>query len=330
MNPLTNSPRPIFLLGAHKSGTTLLRSLLDAHPDLFVIPKEIHLFQLLGYWIDYALRQQQPQPRSTDELVAAFGHMLHDYNSSHNPYANNTTVGWWDVAAAETYLQHADLSSPFAICQAIFHACHLGLYGTPLPATKRVVEKSVEQAEFALDLQQLYPQATFIHLIRNPYANIVSLRRFKSKAGYPFLKPILFSLYNSYYHLVKNQRLIRPYLVVRYEDLVSDPETTMRQIAQFADLPFSDQLLQPTSLGQPWAGNSVYNTQFTAVSNSSIDRWKEEIGPYEIYLLNQIVPAYVWQTYGYDRIETDGRFFRPMPQEGVKNYLRNQLLRYFI
>ena len=36
----------VFILGQHKSGSSLLRSLLDGHPDLFVIPVETHYFSL--------------------------------------------------------------------------------------------------------------------------------------------------------------------------------------------------------------------------------------------------------------------------------------------
>jgi len=36
---------PIFLLGSHKSETSLLRALLDGHKDLFVFPTETHLFK---------------------------------------------------------------------------------------------------------------------------------------------------------------------------------------------------------------------------------------------------------------------------------------------
>jgi hypothetical protein len=39
----------IFILGAHKSGSSLLRSLLDGHPQLFAIPLETHLFQTAGF-----------------------------------------------------------------------------------------------------------------------------------------------------------------------------------------------------------------------------------------------------------------------------------------
>ena len=51
---------PVFILGSHKSGTSLLRSLLDSHPELYVIPFETHFMASLGRWVQYSYRRQTP------------------------------------------------------------------------------------------------------------------------------------------------------------------------------------------------------------------------------------------------------------------------------
>jgi len=51
------SERPIFVVGFQRSGTTLLQSLLGAHPRI-AAPPEVHFFfrihQLRDYWGDLA------------------------------------------------------------------------------------------------------------------------------------------------------------------------------------------------------------------------------------------------------------------------------------
>ncbi|WP_420645344.1 sulfotransferase family protein [Candidatus Leptofilum sp.] len=322
--------QPIFLLGAHKSGTSLLRSLFDGHPDLFVIPKETHLFERSGYWVDYYLRRRQPKEMSKDEIVAAFTSMIAEYNTLADAQSDNVTVQHWDVSTFREQLATANASEPAALFTAVFQAIHFSLYGFPLDVHKRVVEKSVEQAEFALELDQLFPDAKFIHIVRNPYANFVSLRRYKSENGYPFLKAIIFALYNSYYHLLRNGRLLQNYTTIRYEDLVTQPENIMKQLAQFVGIRFQETLLQPTSAGQTWPGNSVYVSQLSGISTASLDKWKEEIYDFEIRLLNKALPAYVWEKFGYPRLSTHHSWLKPMPGEGLKTYLGNRFLPYYV
>ncbi|MCB0032008.1 MAG: sulfotransferase, partial [Anaerolineales bacterium] len=165
------SEKPIFLLGAHKSGTTLLRSLFDAHPDLFVVPKEIHFFQHSGCWIDYAIRRQVPYHVSQAMWIEQLTKMLIEYNTKQVKHADNPTIGAWDTDIFRQSLAGMSLETPSNRIRAVFAALHLSLYGQPLGDDKRIVEKSVENAEFALDLADLYPNATFIHIVRNPYAN---------------------------------------------------------------------------------------------------------------------------------------------------------------
>ncbi len=321
---------PIFLLGAHKSGTSLLRSLFDGHPDLFVIPKETHLFQMSGYWVDYRLRRAKPQEMTKKAIIEAFAGMIEKYNTAVNPQADSITLGRWDVTAFRQSLESADLSNTRALFTAVFQAMHQSLYGHTLNEQKRIVEKSVEHAEFALDLNALFPEARFIHIIRNPYANLVSLSRFKSANGYPFLKGIIFSLYNSYYHLWRNIRLLDNYLVIRYEDLVTEPENIMTKLAQFVNISFQDILLHPTSQEEMWTGNSVYSSQFSGISTASLHKWQSEIYGFEIKLLNKIVPKLIMSKYAYKRLQCKDSLYKPMPSESIKTYLGNRFLQYYI
>lgn len=322
--------RPIFLLGAHKSGTSLLRSLFDGHPELFVIPKETHLFEMSGYWVDYHLRRRLPQGMSHEEVVDAFTRMIETYNSVVNFQSDNVTVERWNVSTFRQSLSLADLSEPYAMFTAVFQAMHQSLYDRPLSEQIRVVEKSVEHAEFALDLNHIFPEARFVHIVRNPYANFVSLRRFKSKHGYPFLKAIINSLSNSYYHLLRNSRLLNNYTIIRYEDLVTQPNSSMERLSQFVDISFQETLLQPTIGGKLWAGNSVYSAQLSGISTASVSKWKDEIYDYEIMLLNKAIPTYIWEKFDYQRLPPKTSRYKPLPGENIKTYLGNRFLQYYV
>ena len=56
---------------------------------------------------------------------------------------------------------------------------------------------------------------------------------------------------------------------------------------------FEPILLEPTRNGQPWAGNSVYGTQFLAVNTSSVGRFKEKLSPEALACLERELGGYL-------------------------------------
>ncbi len=108
------------------------------------------------------------------------------------------------------------------------------------------------------------------------------------------------SLYNSWYYLYRNKRIVDNYQIIRYEDLLTDPEATMRHIALFLGIPYYDEVMnKPTSLGQPWAGNSSRGLKFNQVAASNLDLWKGEINLLEILIINKFF-KFVLRDFGYE------------------------------
>ena len=73
---------PIFLVGAHKSGTSLLRSILDGHPELFTVPFESHYFQNMHYWVDCNYRMERPKKLTKEQLIERFVARLKHLNQA--------------------------------------------------------------------------------------------------------------------------------------------------------------------------------------------------------------------------------------------------------
>lgn len=329
--------RPVFLLGAHKSGTSLLRSLLDGHPDLFVLPFETHFLQLANYWVDYRLRRATPPMRSMAETKQAYTQLVKFYNTAADPTADANLAGRFDLECFRRELDQevGDMAGLFAV---YVRAIYASLIREPFPEGRRVVEKSTEHAELALDLKRLFPGAKFIHIMRNPYANVVAIRRHHSQTGkranfrnrFPVLITNLPALKNSYYHLYRNRRLFdeADYCVIRYEDLLTTPEETMQTVADFLQIAFTDGLLQPTSLGQPWQGNSSRGLSYSGISAKNLDLWRDEITPLEIHYVNKYF-KFVLDDYGYETLTPRRSHLWPVRREGPLAYIANRLLPLF-
>lgn len=321
--------RPVFILGSHKSGTTLLRNLINGAEDMFVVPLETHFFQFAGFWVQYALRRTPPKELTFDEMLDAMRSHLQRSNAVTSTTSDSVLVGHWDIPRFDHWMRERAQQAFFrkdwrGVFNAYIEAIHVGLFGSP-PHAHRFLEKSVEHAEFASLLKQLYPDATFVHIIRNPYATLVSLRRHMTIAGYPMLEAALASLETSYYYLFKNPYIVPDYLVVRYEDLLQHPEQTMRRIAAHIDIPFTEQLLIPTQLNEPWHGNSSTGRAFDGISTQPITAWMDSIHPLEAAFVN-LRFSHVLRTFGYKPFPTQGSIYRPARGENLKTYLKNRCL----
>ena len=325
--------RPVFILGFHKSGTTLLRSLLDGVPGVFAIPIETHIYEHLGFWVDYEIRRQLPQELDFGQFLARIENVLtlsNKKNSQKDTHGGDSIDGGNLLIEEFTAYFSTHARMPFenndqrALIDAYFEALHLAMTGS-LPASEvRFVEKTVENAEFTGYLYKYYPDAVFIHIIRNPYAALVASRKFRTTRNrYPYLGTILRAMENSFYHAFHNPRLHENYHMIRYEDLVQDTEKTMQQIAEFTGIPYNPAMLIPSTLGSPWKGNSMSGKGFDGISQAPVYAWKKDIFPLEAALINLLLP-HVLTRFGYETHPTASSVYLPCKRETIPMYIANR------
>jgi hypothetical protein len=322
---------PIFILGAHKSGTSLLRSLFDGVEGFFSVPLETHFFQHLNWWIEYPFRKTIPQNQTPDMFMSNIKKWIRLNNTAVDYQSDGVKQGffnvdWFDEYVMQNMKKNLSLAENFTV---YIEAIYYSMYGNKLDTLNTtVVEKSVENAEFALDLKSIFPDATFVHIVRNPYANLVSIRKYISHRGYPFLLKPFRSLNNSYYFLHRNRRLLKDYHVVRYEDLVSQPFDTVTSLCNLLGKEFQQAMLVPTQKGDLWLGNSTDpKMKFTDISTTRINSWQKEINPLEISFINRYI-YHIVQEFGYERKESKQSPFFPVRDEGLEKFVANRF--YFL
>ncbi len=243
-----------------------------------------------------------------------------------NKTGDGFTAGKWNKEVFREHLLSASVTNIKELSDAYIASMYISLYNSPFPQNKRFMEKSVENAEFALDWLNLYPNAKFIHILRNPYSNIVALRKFMDRKNFSFLNRPLLGMYNSYYYLYKNIRLIddQNYKVVIYEELLGSPEKTMKMLAEFVGIDYTSILLNPTLLGSNWSGNSTSGIHFTGISDRNIENWKREISNYEISMINELFP-HVLEDFKFDVLKPKYSIKMIAKNEGIINYVLNRL-----
>jgi len=328
--------KPIFICGVHKSGTSLLRSLLDGHPKLAVLPIESHFINHIGFEINYIFRRQFKTDFVLDDFFLKCNKLIEHYNNAPDFNKSDAQLnGKFDTNIFNDNLrekinQNSSFDDMFiTYCDSIFLALNQKID----IKNKRLIEKSVENGEVALHYKKIFPNSKFIHIVRNPYANLVSLRKFKSSKGYPNIRKLISVLNDNYYNIERNKEIIgENYFLVNYEDIIEKPKHTLKDICKFLGVSYKENiLLRPTSLGEIWTGNSFDSKKTSEINSENLYKWKNHIFPMETFLLNHFLKNRIIQ-YGYKIYNSKNsriKFFFPIRGENFKTYILNRLCKYF-
>ena len=85
------------------------------------------------------------------------------------------------------------------------------------------------------------------------------------------------------------------YRLVRYEDVVVNPEGSILDLCEFLDVPFVEQMLAPNQYGSSY-GNKK---ERRGIATKSIGRWREKISPAAAKMMD-IAHRRAYQVLGYD------------------------------
>jgi Sulfotransferase family len=225
------SPNPyVFLVGSARSGTTLLRRIVNAHPAI-AITRETHF---VPRW--YVRRRGlTPDGHVTPKLLEHLAG-YHRFRRFGLPLEDLERL-----ARTEPPVTYAQFLTAF-------YDLHGQKEGKPL-----VGDKTGEYSRWLPTLHGLWPDARFIHLIRDGRDVCLSVLSWREEPG-----ASRFSTWSSdrvstcALWWMRNVALAQEagaslgdlYHEVRYEELVNQPERVCKEICAFLDLPYDDSMLR--------------------------------------------------------------------------------------
>lgn len=210
-----------FVVGCGRSGTTMLRSMLDSHPDV-AIPRESH-------FID-TMRRRRDGYRSAGRF---------DPEAFLNDLLSDVRFLRWEldgdaVADAVRAAEPTDLGRAFQVVYAAF-AVNAG--------ATRAFDKTPLYALCVPELAVMFPSARFVHLVRDGRSVASSYaatdfgpRGLAAAAGY--WRRAIRALNAAEAELGPHR-----FRTFAYEDLTADPEPVLRAICEFVELDFDDRML---------------------------------------------------------------------------------------
>ena len=320
----------IFVVGSHKSGTSLLRNLLDGHPALAVIPFETHLAGCFGIPVEYRLKRQTLPPPSGPEVRDRLLDNLTDYVTGRAATADADLSALLDGPTLDERVARCGWIPSGSLDAGqvdLFLRAAFELATGEAVRSRTVVEKSVENIEIVPVLLGLSPIARVIQITRDPHDNLASIRRtiVRRDQHYPPLRPLVSAIATATIAAQRNGRVYPDrVLTIRYEELVQDIGPTMEAVAAFLGIDFEESLLSPTVAGAPWAGNSSRSVNqprlgqpVTAAADSKRDTALET----EVlrYLTTSARPSAA-------SLRHLLRCIRPAKSERVSTYVANRLL----
>ncbi len=210
-----------FVVGCPRSGTTLLRAMLDSHPDLAVPGESYFVVELAPRFVSRWWRRFDRR-RCLDAVLA-----------------HERFVQWeLDDGAVRDAVAAAE-PRDFAALVRVLYAAYASARGK-----HRYGDKT---PNYVLDLPliaRLFPEARFVHVVRDGRDVALSVTEIEQWGP----SKIEGAAHYWVRHVEAGRRAgtalgADRYLEVRYDDLVADPELTLHEVCAFVDLPFARSML---------------------------------------------------------------------------------------
>ena len=244
---------PIFIIGHWRSGTTFLHELL-IRDERFAYPTTYecfapHHFPLTEWFVTKFLWFMIPKQRPMDNVASGFDRPQEDEFALCNlgvpsPYLTMAFPN--RPPQAQNYLDLEGLTPGER--ETWKAALRTFLQTVTFRRGKRVVVKSPPHTSRIATLIEMYPDAKFIHIVRDPLVLFPStVRLWRSLYTYQGLQAATFegldehvySTFERMYEQFRQQRALieeANFVEIRYEDLVAEPMQQIERVYEHLDL----------------------------------------------------------------------------------------------
>jgi hypothetical protein len=277
---------PLIVLGVGRSGTTLLRVMLDRHTTL-AIPYET-------FFVPQLVHRHGRRPK-LDEFLDDLGRLRTLYD--------------WGIAPEDVRPRlHEGMTTGEAIA-AIFET-YAERQGKP-----RWGDKTPLYMQQLPLLERVFPDAIWVHLVRDGRDAALSFLELpEGFSGKTWALPRTVAQFAARWRteILAARRLGRHagghYLELRYEDLVAEPERELRRICEHASLPWEPGMLDHTRASD--TAHMPEHRNLAQPPTPGLRDWRSQM-PREDALAFEQVAGDVLRSAGYELLEPDASYPTP-------------------
>ena len=292
------------ILGVGKNGTTLMGSLLDNHPEISTFPMEMkfveHYFNtvkdksfegIINFFLKKSkINQLNLQNKLSDKE-----------EEIKRVVTGNLTSIYFDKSKFEKIItqnttEKIKNDKDFKKILIFLHVC-LNKYLSKPFKNKIVIQDGCFGLRYIEQQFNILGNIKFIVIIRNPLDVYVSFKKITKQFKFfrrfigDFSREERMTTSRNYLNYTMINRIFEKYknddkfLFVKYENLVLNPEKEMREIANFLNIEFSNDLVNPSVFGQSWLGNSSRSKEKKNIDSKEVNKFKEFLNNDEINFL---------------------------------------------
>jgi hypothetical protein len=279
--------RPVFIGGCDRSGTTLLGSMLGAHSDCLCVPES--QFKV------GALSAGDVDGRAMD-AARVLGAISKDRR-----------FRLWEVGIPPASVFEGELGGSYAALIEWIVSRYGARVGRPAPRVW--VDHTPSNVRHAVTLLDIFPDARMIHLVRDGRAVAASLlplpwgpnridraaRHWVEMVGHGLAAEARWG----------GSRVAR----VRYEDVVQEPEATLRRLCAFLQIEYQPRMLRADGFRVPAYTREQHRRVGMPPDPGRVDAWRKALSPRQVEIFESVVGDFLW-CFGYTPVY--GLRARPM------------------
>lgn len=319
-NDLNNIPI-FFIMGRPRSGTTLLTTLFNAHPNVRIAPE----FPIMLF-----LYQRFKNVKVWDEAtIRSF--VDHAFYNSRFNYRTLENLKIEKEPFIQELLKYKERGSIQLFLKSINYFAYSVF---DKEETLWIGDKNPIYSISTNRFRKIFPDSKFVCIVRDYRDNFISIKRLADKEV-AVEAPILALQVARWRYFVRlfgscKRRFPDRFHIVRYEDLVTDQEKSFRELCDFLGIAFDPSVFdfhkkKEETLGT--YGNAIWEkfheNLLKPINTGRMNTWQGVLTPEEVRLADQIAGKYANQL-GYERENkrfSTGIFLRTLPIRIYNNLL---------
>jgi len=253
--------QPVFIISSGRSGTTLMRSMLVAGGQI-AIPVETQIIHLLP--VIYRINRGFSWEDHVRLIIASF--------------ESQRDFPLWQVNMADAYRKALALPEDERSLARIINEVFFTYAAQAFPNAHMWGDQSPLHTLYLPYIKRVFPNASYLHLLRDG-RDVVSSSL--EHYGSDTLFEAVLRWKTSLKRIDRFQKTLAPeqYIEVRYENLVREPEPTLRRVCEFIGIDYSSLMLEYWNLPSTIEHRYKAHHQNLAkpVFDSSIGKWRERL-----------------------------------------------------